>query len=437
MNKIQISDSPRFDIRAFLAAVILILMTPPIFVWGLFAESYFFRFALSILYLLCICGGYAPISQKKGIPLYLTLILLFFYFRGDFNFFSAISTIILSSSFLLSPSFINKIAQYFFKVLSIILIPSIIQFVLVEFCNISFPHKTIPPLNELKVYGYDVYTFYTMDIDPMAFFPRFCSYFDEPGVVGSFCAIALCCNNFNLKNTYNIPILIAGILSFSLFFYLVSIIYFLFFFKIGEANEQESQYRGCAKEEKSRTNNKRILLFGKLLIVFLFLALFLIIYYMDNEMLNTLIINRLQFDEEKGFSGNTRDISVFKDWYDKFRFSSDYWFGLGKGASLKLNEGGASYKNIIVDYGFIGFFMYLFLFILYALNSYKKNKRSFCIFCLIFFSMVYQRPFITQAPYCQLFLFTAVCIVGEMYHSNSRYNRRKTSHYSANNLRSI
>ena len=418
MNKKQISDSHRFDIRAFLAAVILILMTPPVFVWGLFAESYSFRFALSLLYLLCICGGYAPISQKRGIPLYLTLILLFFYFRGEFNLFSAISTIILSSSFLLSPSFINKIAQFFFKVLSIILIPSIIQFVLVEFYNISFPHKTIPPLNELKVYGYDVYTFYTMDIDPMAIFPRFCSYFDEPGVVGSFCAIALCCNNFNLKNKYNIPIFIAGLLSFSLFFYLVAIIYMLFFFKLSESKEQVSQ---CGK---SRINNKRILFLGKFFIVFLLIALFFIIYYLDNEMLNTLIIDRLQFDEERGFSGNRRDISVFKDWYEKFRFSSDYWFGLGKGASLKLNEGGASYKNIIVDYGFIGFFMYLFLFILYALISYGKDKRSFYIFCFIFFSMVYQRPFITQAPYCQLFLFTAVCILGEMSHGNSKIKEK-------------
>lgn len=45
--------------------------------------------------------------------------------------------------------------------------------------------------------------------------------YDEPGVVGTIAGAILMTRQFNFKKWINIPIFIAGILSFSLFFYVI------------------------------------------------------------------------------------------------------------------------------------------------------------------------------------------------------------------------
>ncbi len=397
MDNHPVADSKGRDIRAIIASVVLFLMIPPVFVWSLFTISYGFRFICSLVYFVCVFKEIGPQRNNRAICYLLFLLMIVFYLRVGFNLASAISTIIFASTFLLNRLFLKRLAHYFFLLFAILLVPSIVQYVLVSFFGLPFPHKTISPLNELKIYdssfgSYQRYAFFVQYESAIVLFPRFSAYFDEAGVIGSFCAFALYFYNYKLKNWYNVVFLLAGLFSFSLFFYVTSIVYVLFFMEISN----------------SQRNKKRLQLLGKVSIVLVIAAIFIFLYLQDNDVLNLYLFNRLQFDDDKGFVGNNRDVSAFRDWYEDFRFSSNYWLGFGGRKSLEVNEGGASYKNIIVDYGFIGLFLYVFLFLLLSRNSYKSNK-TFYMFVLLFIMMIYQRPFITQIAYYQLFIYLAEC----------------------------
>lgn len=93
------------------------------------------------------------------------------------------------------------------------------------------PYRVINALNTLKSYDYMAYAFFVMPSKTFDILPRFFGMYDEPGVVGTIAGAILMTRQFNFKKWINIPIFIAGILSFSLFFYVIFAIYVILFAK--------------------------------------------------------------------------------------------------------------------------------------------------------------------------------------------------------------
>lgn len=85
----------------------------------------------------------------------------------------------------------------------------------------------ISPIGQITIEQHDrVYTVYPLLVlDKGVDILRFYGPFNEPGVVGTLGAVLLCTQKFNFKDWRTLIILLAGVLSMSLFFFALVIGY--------------------------------------------------------------------------------------------------------------------------------------------------------------------------------------------------------------------
>jgi len=226
------------------------------------------------------------------------------------------------------------------------------------------------------------------------FLPRFYGFTDEPGVIGTTSTIILLTNRFNLKDRVNIPIFIAGILSFSIVFYGVLFGYVLFLVK------------------------------PKVKIILLILAISISTYLSENEVFNTLVLNRFALYGGT-ISGDNRTIDGYDQWYNRFSKTDDYYFGIGKEKAREFNYGGSSYKDLIASYGFIFFLLFISLLIIRAFWFLRLTKEFF-VYLLILFAIIYQRPYITSYFYVFLILSPVAGLAYKDYDHSGSYLRNKS-----------
>lgn len=363
------------DINAFAYAFILFLMTPPYFIWNKISPLF--------LIILCVIVSVRYIRfdsiPKVVFSFFLMLFFLFVGYKDGSNLFgySALIGVILLT--LIEDAFLRKTFKLYLYIYSITLIPSILSYLAVNLLGINLPYEIIQPLNLSKSYTYIQYPFY---VQQNMFFdlilPRFHAYYDEPGVVGTVSGVLLMINKVDLRKKINYPVLFAGVFSFSFAFYMMILGYFFVFAK--------TKY--------------------KIIGVVVILSFLPIIS--TNELLNTYILTRLEINEDGSLSGDNRIMNKnFEEFYERYSKSDDFYFGLEKNASSKYNFGGASYKDLIVNYGIVPFCIFILILLLYAHNKLQFRKEFF-IFLFILFSVIYQRPFITD--YYYMFLIFAPII---------------------------
>ncbi|MEA4975151.1 MAG: hypothetical protein VB046_05375 [Paludibacter sp.] len=322
--------------------------------------------------------------------------MLFFLFVGYkdgsnlFGYSALVGVVLLA---LVEDTFIRKVFKLYLYIYSITLIPSILSYLAVNLLGVNLPYEIIKPLNLSKSYTYILYPFY---VQQNSFFdlilPRFHAYYDEPGVVGTVSGVLLMINKVDLKKKINYPVLFAGVFSFSFAFYIMILGYFLVFAK--------TKYK----------------IIGAVVILS-FLPII-----STNELLNTYILTRLEINEDGSLSGDNRIMNKnFEQFYERYSKSDDFYFGLEKKASSKYNFGGASYKDLIVNYGIVPFSVFILILLLYAHNKLQFRKEFF-IYLFILFSVIYQRPFITD--YYYMFLIFAPII----FMSNVKPLKKKILH---------
>ena len=207
--------------------ICLLILSKPYFVW----HSSVPTIATVISVLVALGCHEVPYGKK----FYGFLCLCLFYLLAAIRHTSLGGTIVLCMIPLLllisKKSFLNAFHN-FVILLAFLLVPSLIMYVLVTFWGISIPSIEVQPINELKEYTYSQYPFLIFDnIERGLVVTRFHALFDEPGVIGSLAGLVLWVNGFNLKKWYNIVLFISGIFSFSLFFYLLTIIYIIIYSK--------------------------------------------------------------------------------------------------------------------------------------------------------------------------------------------------------------
>lgn len=301
------------------------------------------------------------------------LLFIFYFISSLYTYHVNLTGLFFYGLLPLSFYFINeKNWVYVFKkillIYSLTLIPSLIVYFLVVWGNVDLPHSIIPPLNELKQHDYYSYPFLVTSDGLESF--RFYGYFDEPGVIGTFSGTLFVINKCNLKDWKNWILLISGIVSFSLFFYLLIVIYVFLFSSLK----------------------------SKLLLAIIMFAFVAVLIGTDNPF-NDLIIQRLNFEEMDDLSRLTRTDSDFDNFYNKFVNSDMIWFGYGSTYSEKVaNQSGASYKDIIVDHGIIMFIIYIVALFFYYL-SYKLKYKQILFLLFIMSANIYQRPFIFALAY--------------------------------------
>jgi hypothetical protein len=132
-----------------------------------------------------------------------------------------------------------------------------------------------------------------------------------------------------------------------------------------------------------KSQSKVILLFFFIFILGLFLT---IKYVSEDSLVGKLIIERLVFDEEKGFAGNNRTGEDFEYNFEKYIQSKKCILGLDGELHEGNNwtTGNSGYKVTIVYFGFVGLLiMLLLLFKIFIINRSSYGFVLFCCYLLL------------------------------------------------------
>ena len=361
----------KVNFLVYVYSFVLFLISPPYFLWGTQIP------VLLVIFLFLFSIPQFGIRKNKNAYISLSLLFIFYLYTiiisARLSIIVCLLHLIVYSIFLLSGDFLSRAFRCYSLLFSISLIPSLLVYFCVVWGDVYMDYSIISPLNTIKSYEYIQYPFLVVSqVSDFVYF-RFCAYYDEPGVVGSIASLLLIGNRFNLRLWENWPILIAGLFSFSLFFYVILFGYIFLYMNI-----------------RSK-------------IYALLCILILLIILKNNEVVDQLVFGRLKWTDD-GLSGDNRTSAFFDQWFQKYISTPTSIVGLGGGESLKINYGGASYKDLIVDYGFVGitlFFTGMFLFYL-KLRLYK----DYMLVVLLLLCTIYQRPFVFD--YLYMFLLIAI-----------------------------
>ncbi len=283
--------------------------------------------------------------------------------------------------------------QLFVLLFTITLILPIIYYIL-NHLGIQVPYIRLESPEEIKVIRGKFYKLYPLSTqltsiwDPRWQELRMSGIFDEPGRLGTVAGLILVSEKFRIKENWkNVIIFIGGLLSFSIAFYAITLIYYLI---------------NCF--DKKRYKNIAIILAGILVYVIVMNIHF------DNSVI-TQFQQRLIFTSN-GFSGNNRTNSEFNALMNEF-YQSDLFsilFGKGNGAigeiQMAMNIDGSSYKCMIYNYGFIGFGLSILWLVIYATHfMMRRNADRIQILSIlaVYLANMYQRPSVFYMGYMLIF----------------------------------
>lgn len=192
---------------------------------------------------------------------------------------------------------------------------------------------------------------------------RLCSIFNEPGGLGTICAL-LFVITFRKSSKYEkINLLVCGSLTFSLAFFIIVYAFFMIYLL-----------------------QKNIKFFIPMILL---AALFFVIPYIDfhNEAIN-LFVARMKI-VNGSLAGNNRTTREFDYLYNEMKNSKEIIWGRGVGYILA--EHVSTFKTLIVQMGLIGTGAILAEWIVCALVKANRSKYNY-IFLALFILSTYQRP---------------------------------------------
>lgn len=292
--------------------------------------------------------------------------------------------------FVLLPEDIQRSSyRVYYNVFVYSLIIPIIIYIFVH-VGINIPYITLEAPEQLKTYNGIYYKLYPLAVqwnhnyNPLYYGMRMCGIYNEPGVVGTFSALLLCIEEYKFKGKWkNIILLIAGMFSFSIAFYLLTALFFTI--------------------QIISMNPKHI-------IVLLSIVLTYVVFI--NIPINNPSIARVQKRltiAENGLVGNNRTNMMYDKVFNEFVEGNFIRVIFGNGASEiedileERNIDASTYKNLIYNYGILGFIGQILWILCYALylskNSKKSEKLYVFTFVLILFANMYQRPFMFSLQY--------------------------------------
>jgi hypothetical protein len=249
---------------------------------------------------------------------------------------------------------------------------SMVLYVLILFCGIELPHSTIVMDHYPLIKNY---TFLVLYDTPLVL-NRFQAVYLEPGDLGTYGALLLFINKYQIRRKEVFIIFLALLLSFSLGGYALLVAgYCIYQFII---------------EKKKYTFIIKLLITSVLIGS---IGGYLYTYYPKMKF-TVLILSRLEYTEGKGFKGNNRIIPRFDHYYKNvYLKSSDALIGYGNDPEKIVElfgDGMSSYKSYIVMFGVLGL---LFVFLFYLSIIYTENSKLllglFLLYCISSYQHLY------------------------------------------------
>ena len=307
----------------------------PWFIWKIEKVFFILSAVLIAMSMLISRNLSCPIFKRTDfqIPIlsYLVLnIMICIVNGGNVNAYIALVfyMIIFLSLFMVSIDELKRLIKFLCMVMGTLLSVSIFFFVLYV---LGVPLPSSPIAHETLMYSFTNYYFFLIDDRSfLILLPRFQSVFMEPGHLGTASVLLLLTQLGKWKKWYNVVLLIATLISFSLAaFVLLAIVLFI----------------------NAWLKRKRILPKILLVVGILTSTTIVAIFYNDGDnMLNTLIIERLEIDDGK-LAGDNRVTDTFE---------------------AEFGWGNAGYRVYIYDNGIIVLMLTIFF---YIAAVYSSNDR--------------------------------------------------------------
>lgn len=239
---------------------------------------------------------------------------------------------------------------------------------------------------EDQVVSYDIYENHILFLKAtsLGYMYRFSGPFLEPGHCGMMTAFLLFANRFNYKDWRVIALSIVLLFTLSLAGYVLMAIGYVF------------------------NNMKNITLIIKRTIIALIIIVPVYYYSLDYNhgfnFINENIIERLQPDEEKGFTGNNRVFGDIDIYFHRMWHTGKYlWTGYPEHTMISLAKNdsrGTGYIMYIMSFGLLGLLVTSLFYIYYAMTA--RNKRYALLFFIFVCAAFWQRcyPFWTSWIIC-------------------------------------
>lgn len=242
--------------------------------------------------------------------------------------------------------------SFFNKTLAYILVPGIILYV-IFLGGIEFPGFPVQ-LGDLDINA--TYVFYNYGVLLRSLYDstatvRFQSVFLEPGYLGTLMAFMLYANKYEFNRWYTKVYLVALLFSFSLAGYVISAVGYIIYMK-------------------SQGNSiMRFLPIALILCVIFYGAQF---YNDGHNSVNELIVQRLQYDQERGIAGNNRFTENTQNTFEYYMSKGELW--IGKANTLEQTDiAGAGYMRFFITNGILSALFYFLFYVVMA--GYSKNKK--------------------------------------------------------------
>jgi hypothetical protein len=376
-------------------AVLILLSIQPWFVWGFTEWNVRIISILTILLSLTLIK-YSSIRQNYFIALFYFLSVMILSFGGMSGYKLPTHVELAMFIFILSFSkhLLTRVLSKFETLLSYLFLGGIFLYIILLFADL--PYFYLQPLNHSKLGVYRGYLFLLKNQDNYTYSAfRFMSVFDEPGVIGSLLALLISYKDFKFDNFRDNVFIIAGLLSFSLVFYIVLIINVFY-----------------SKYIKWRT----------ILLLSLF---FLSLYNFVPGFMKNVLLDRVYSDGGMSIQDN-RSTSSFLYKYDQFKSEGEKTviFGMGPNSIQELSQvielNVSSYKTIVYQYGYFGlcFFMLFFLISTWKLAPTRRGIYFYLIFLLV----GWQRPGVYS-------YFNILIFFGGLSYISQEYSRKKIIYF--------
>lgn len=358
------------DIKIVLVFLMIFIALAPYFVWGYYAilmSSLLFSFLLTFLYFKV---KFDYFTLLYFILVYFVVFLYQSINNHSYNF--ILTSFIPAIIACLNKEQVLKVFKIFKNVFGYILFPGAVIWVvhLITGNNKLFSFSEIPALNnpgkiDLGISYYLNLFSVVPSYDIGKPFYRFCGIFEEPGVVGTVCALILVADRFKLKSLINKLVFFYGLISFSLMFYIAVFIYLLIL------------------------SLKSVSAFFK----FILLMSFIIISINYTSFLDDYLVSRVSLSGGSlGIEDNRSNYNL-DSMYDEWKSLNSFNVFLFGYDTLPSGDY-SSIKIIPVNKGLIGIILFL-LFIMMLILKFSGKKINFYelfAILIIFGLSLYQRP---------------------------------------------
>lgn len=276
----------------------------------------------------------------------------------------------------------KALLKWIIQTFSVIVGVSLVAFILCQM-GFSLPYSYLKHENTF----YGTFTNYYLFINAyeLKLLTRFQSVFTEPGHVGMMCALFMYITGYSWRKWQNIVMTIAMIWTFSLAGYVLYI-------------------AGVLLRLLSVKGKLHKLVLTLAMVGVGITATIYVVNSIDEDIMENMVFRRLEFSKTKGFEGNNRNDQTFERRYNNLMENGDLITGIGRDKYVDGNYAynNSSYKNFIVENGFIGLILLWLAMSLY----YRSNpsRRGFNFMLLMALSFL-QRPYLTWTVQS----FTLIC----------------------------